>query len=320
MAKGLKFRPEGVIPATLLAFDEALAIDEATTRAHLRDVASVRGVSAIAVNGHASEVHACSFDEQRLLMRLAAEEIGGSLPIVCGVYADGSHEAARIAKMAESEGASALLVFPSHVWGMGGDEKPEMALAHFTEIAAATDLPLIAFVYPQSSGVMLRFDTLLRLFEAVPSIRAIKDWCNDPLLHARHIRTFQSLTRPVSVLTTHSSWLMASLAMGCNGLLSGAGSVVAGMQVAMFDALRADDLKAARAVNEAYQILAHALYEAPFTDMHNRMKECLVLLGKLDRAFVRPPLAKLRTAEITALEKALLAVGLLEGQRCQRPT
>lgn len=312
MTKGLEFRPEGVIPATLLAFDEAFQIDETATRRHLSDVAGVQGVSAIAVNGHASEVHACSFDEQRLLMRLAAEQIGGVLPIVCGVYADGSREAARIARMAESEGASALLVFPSHVWGMGGDEKPGMALAHFTEIASATDLPLIAFVYPQSSGVMLRYDTLLRLFEKVPSICAIKDWCNDPLLHARHIRTFQSLARPVSVLTTHSSWLMASLAMGCNGLLSGAGSVVAGMQVAMFDAIQANDLKAARAVNDAYQILADVFYEAPFTDMHNRMKECLVLLGKLDRAFVRPPLTKLRDADIAALAQALLAADLLD--------
>ena len=32
------------------------------------------------------------------------------MPLVCGVYADGSHEAARIARMAEQEGASALLV------------------------------------------------------------------------------------------------------------------------------------------------------------------------------------------------------------------
>ena len=34
--------PHGVIPAVLLPFDNDLAIDEASFRKHLRDVASVR--------------------------------------------------------------------------------------------------------------------------------------------------------------------------------------------------------------------------------------------------------------------------------------
>ncbi len=41
--------------------------------------------------------------------------------------------------------------------------------------------------------------------------------------------------------------------------------------------------------------------------MHNRMKECLVLLGRLERAVVRPPLVKLSEAEIARLREALAA-------------
>ena len=88
------------------------------------------------------------------------------------------------------------------------------------------------------------FDTLLGLFDAVPTIRALKDWSNDAMPHERHIRTFQNLPRPVNVLTTHSAWLMASLTMGANGLLSGAGSVIADLQVALFRAVKSGDLKA----------------------------------------------------------------------------
>ena len=40
------------------------------------------------------------------------DEIGDRLPIVNGIWADGSLEAARIARMAAEGGASALLVFP----------------------------------------------------------------------------------------------------------------------------------------------------------------------------------------------------------------
>ena len=48
----------------------------------------------------------------------------------------------------------------------------------------------------------------------------------------------------------------------------------------------------------------------PFLDMHNRMKECLVLLGRLERAIVRPPLMKLGEAEIAGLRAALNEAGI----------
>ena len=153
-----------------MAFHDDFAIDETATRAHLRDVAAVRGLSAITVNGHASEVHACTFDEQQRALAFSLDEIGDLLPLVCGVYADGSHEAARIARMAAGEGAAALLVFPPQSMAMGGRLRPEMARAHFSMIAEATDLPLIVFQYPAQTGLGYPFETLLALFAAVPSI------------------------------------------------------------------------------------------------------------------------------------------------------
>lgn len=44
--------------------------------------------------------------------------------------------------------------------------------------------------------------------------------------------------------------------------------------------------------------------------MHNRMKEALVLLGRMERAVVRPPLMKLSEAEIDRLRLAIAAAGL----------
>ena len=122
--------------------------------------------------------------------------------MVAGVYADGSLAAAEIARMAARAGAAALLVFPPNSMSMGGQLRPEMALAHVERIAAAADLPLILFQYSLASGLGYPLETLLRLVDAVPSIRAIKDWCDDGMLHERHIRTLQGLPRPVNVLTT----------------------------------------------------------------------------------------------------------------------
>lgn len=306
MGKPRPFTAEGVIPATLLAFYDDLTINEPASRKHLRDCASVDGVSAITVNGHASEVHACTFAEQERILDISLEEVGDKLPLVCGVFADGSQEAARIARMAQQRGASALLVFPSQCFGMGAQLRPEMPITHFKRIADASDLPLICFQYPLST-YGYAFDTLISMFEQVPSICAIKDWTAEPPLHERHIRTFQNLPRPVNVLTTQSSWLMASLTMGAKGVLSGAGSVVADLQVALFRAVKQGDLFAAQRINDRLYPLQQAFYAPPFVDMHNRMKEALVLLGRLDRAFVRPPLVKISDAEIERLRKALAA-------------
>ena len=308
------FTPEGVIPATLLVLNSDLSINEKATRKHTADCALVPGVNAVTVNGHASEVHACTFEEQERILVTSMEEVGDKVPVINGVYADGSIEAARIAAMAESNGASALLVFPPNSMSMGGQLRPEMAIAHYQRIADATDLPLICFNYPMATGLGYPFDTLLQLFDKVPTIRAIKDWSNDAMLHEKHIRTFQNLPRPINVLTTHSAWLMASLSMGANGLLSGAGSVIVDLQVSLFRAIKAQDLKTAQAINDRIYPLAQAFYAPPFLDMHNRMKEALVLLGRIDESHVRPPLMKLPQAEIDRLAQALKDAGITREQ------
>ena len=305
-----KIQLEGVIPATLIAFDEDFQIDEKASREHIRECALTPRISAVTVNGHSSEIHACSFDEQKKILNFSLDEIGDIVPVINGVYADGSIEAAKIAKMSDTNGASALLCFPPQSMSMGGHLRPEMAVEHFSRIADATDLPLICFNYPSSGNLSYPFETLLELFEKVPTIKAIKDWSNEPMLHEKHIKSFQNLPNPVNVLTTHSSWLMSSLVMGAKGLLSGAGSVIASLQVDLFFSIKNKDLETAQKINEKIYPLVQAFYAPPFLDMHNRMKETLVLLGIMDKAVVRPPLMKLSEKEINSLRQAISLSGL----------
>src|SRR6516162_7210146 len=289
--------PHGVIPAVLLPFNEDLSIDERSFRSHLRQVAATEGLSAITVNAHSTEVASCSLEEQRRVLDVAQDEIGDRLPLVNGVWADGSLEAARIARMASEQGASALLVFPPAPFTLG--QTAAMAIAHFKRIAEASDLPIIVFQYPLATGQGYVRDTLLRLCEDVPTIRAIKDWAGNVPQHEMHIRMLQSLPRPVNVLTTHSAWLFSSLVLGCNGLLSGSGSVIADLQARLFEAVQKNDLAEAKRLNDRIYPTARVFYADPWADMHNRMKEALVLLGRLPRAVVRPPLVKLTRARST---------------------
>ena len=307
--------PFGVIPACILPFHDDLSLDLKSFARHLQDTAAVKGLSAITINAHSTEVASCTLDEQARVMAAAAEAVGDKLPLVHGVYAEGSLEAARIAKQATAGGAAALLVFPPGPFTMS--HNPEMVVTHFKRIADASDLPIIAFQYPLAGGQGYPRETLARLLDEVASVRAIKDWCNNVPQHERHIVELQGRSRPVNVLSTHSAWLFSSLVLGCNGLLSGSGSVIADLQSELFAAVQGNDLARAKAVNARIRPLAQAFYCEPFVDMHNRMKEALVLLGRIPRAVVRPPLVKIGTAEIERIRSALVEARLLPGAKAK---
>jgi 4-hydroxy-tetrahydrodipicolinate synthase len=306
MPRHREYIPHGVIPAALLPFNEDFSIDEASYRSHLRDLAAVEGVTAVTINAHASEVASCSFDEQRRVLEISQDAVGAKVPLIHGIYADGSLEAARIARMATDGGASALLVFPSAIYSFG--QRPEMALEHFKRVADASNLPLIIFQYPPAGGQGYPLSTLLRIIEEVPTVRAIKDWSGSPQLHERQVRALQSRQPVVNILTTHSAWLLSSLVLGCNGLLSGSGSVIPDLQAQLFRAK-------ARQVSDRIWPMVEVFYTEPWVDMHNRMKEALVLLGRLPRAVVRPPLVKLPQHEIERIRKGLVMAGLLDEGR-----
>src|SRR5262249_33202855 len=125
MSRHARYVPPGVIPAVLLPFNDDLSIDERSFRAHLRDVAATKGISAITINAHSTEVASLSFEEQRRVLAVAQDEIGERLPLVNGVWADGSIEAVRVPRMAAGGGASALLIFPPRPLTPG--QSPQMA-------------------------------------------------------------------------------------------------------------------------------------------------------------------------------------------------
>jgi 4-hydroxy-tetrahydrodipicolinate synthase len=291
-----------------MPFDTDFEIDEKSYRRHLNDICGVSGVAGIAINGHAAEVHTLTLDEQYRAIAVTLEELEKyGVPTIVGIYTNSSLEAGRMAARAEAEGAQGLLVFPPDFMSLGGHLRPEMAIEHLKHITGASKLPIILFQYPLISNLSYPLQTLIELCVRFPSIRAIKDQIGDGNQHERQIRELKALDRPVRTLTTHSAWLLGSLALGCDGLLSGAGSVIPDLQVALFHAVKAGDLNKAQSINDKIYPMVRAFYDTPVLDMHNRMKETLVILGRFERAVVRPPLMKLTDSEIEKI-RGLLAL------------
>jgi 4-hydroxy-tetrahydrodipicolinate synthase len=306
------YLPRGVIPANLLPMHEDLSIDEPSYRRHLQDLADVRGVTAITVNAHASEVASLTPEEQRRAVAIALDQVGGRLPIIAGVYADGTLQAASLARQWATEGASGLLVFPPAPFLAGVQHRPEMVIAHFAGIADAVDISLIAFQYPLRSNLGYTTECLVQLAERVPGVAAIKDWSQDIVVVERNLRALHGLGRPFSVLTTYSQALLPALVLGSDGILSGHGSIIAPLHVALWDAVQAGDLGEAQAVAERLFVLSEVFYADPFLDMHNRMKAALAMLGRIPAAYVRPPLLAIGDEEKERIRVALERAGLLE--------
>jgi len=310
MREPLKF--SGTMPANILPFTADLAIDEPAYRAHLRWLADTRGVTGIVANGHASEVSSLTREERKHSLAIALDEIAGACPVIAGVYSDGTAEAVELARDAGRAGAAGVLVFPPTLFMWGAQVKPDMVVRHFSEIAAGADLPIIVFEYPPASGIGYAPETLARLCE-IPQVAGVKDWSNEIVAFERNLRAVRGSGRPVAMLSAFTMSLMASFLLGADGAISGMGSVTADLQAELFEACAKGDLDGARRLNDRLDPLVRVFYAPPFVDMHNRMKEALVLLGRIPAAHVRPPLTPVSAGEREGIRRGLGAAGLLTG-------
>jgi 4-hydroxy-tetrahydrodipicolinate synthase len=301
----------GVMPANVLPFTPDYAIDEPSYRRHLQWLADVPGVTGIVVNGHAAEVSSLQRDERRRTLAMALDTVGGQLPLITGIYTDNTLEAVDLAREAQAEGAAGLLVFPPTLFMWGAQLRPEMPYRHFAMIADAVDLPLVVFQYPPASGIGYKPETLIELTE-IPTVAAVKEWSNDIVAFERNLRAIRSTGRPVAVLSSFTMSLMSSFILGADGAISGMGSVAVDLQAELFAHVQRGDLEAARQVNDRLEPLVRVFYAPPFVDMHNRMKEALALLGRIDRAVVRPPLQPIGDAERQRIAAALRQAHLHE--------
>lgn len=304
-----RLRLRGAIPANVLTFRPDYSIDEIGYRRHIDWLASCQGVGGITCNGHAAEVSALSRDERRRIVALTAETVNGRMPVISGVYAENFVQAIEYGRDAMAEGAAALLVFPLNAVLFGG--RPEMTREHFARLADAVDLPMIAFVYPAWTRMQLSPGMLFQLCEEIPGVVAVKEWSLDIGVYEQNLRAIRSLGRPVSMLTSFSTNLLPSLALGADGILSGHGSVIADLHAQLLGLVQHREVQRAGELYDRIQKLTAVIYREPFVDMYTRMKEQLEMLGRLETTVSRPPMLPLQDSERQQLRAALIDAGLL---------
>jgi len=306
-----KWDYKGILPAMQVPFRPDFSIDELELRRYTGWLAGIKGITGLVTNGHTGEVFALSARERAEVTRIVADEAKGRVPVVSGICVEGIGEACEHALMAKEAGASGLLVMPPHQWLRFG-MRPEHVLEHFTEIGKSSGLDLVVHIYPSWTRAAYSSELLAELAR-LPWVKAFKIGTRDMNKYAVDIRYIREAAPEKAVITCHDEYLLATMVQGVDGALVGFASFIPQKIVALYEAVKAGDLKRAMQLQFEINPLKDVVYGSgePTGDAHARMKYAMFLAGFLKSPLVRRPTRVPGGAAAKAIEEAVRKAGML---------
>ena len=187
------------------------------------------GVHGLVPCGSTGEFTTLSVEERRRVTEVVCSQADGRVPVVPQTGALSTKEAVELTRHAAKCGAAAALVLPPFYL----PAPDEGYLAYYAAVADATDLPLVAYNIPFATGKDFDPATLGALTREVPSVQYVKESSGD-------LTRIQVLSRElgdhIKVLNGFDNLTLPALGAGAVGSIVGSGNVVAGRQVAIYDA------------------------------------------------------------------------------------
>ena len=160
----------GIIPAITTPFGPTGAIDTGALERNLAALLDA-GVHGLVATGTMGEAGSLTRDERAAVVASVVDAAAGRAPVVAGVSAGTPGDAAAFARDAAAAGATALMLLPP--LGYRGDARE--VIAHYAAVAAATDLPLMAYNNPEASGTDMPASLVARLAAEVDAVVAVKE-------------------------------------------------------------------------------------------------------------------------------------------------
>jgi 4-hydroxy-tetrahydrodipicolinate synthase len=159
-----------LITAMVTPFNKDGAIDwdgVAKLAQHLVDT----GHDGIAVNGTTGEAPTTKSSEKLEIIKVVKSVVGNKIVVLSGAGDNETSYTVEQAKRSQDAGADGLLVVTPYY-----NKPPQAGIeAHFRAVAAATDLPIMMYDIPGRTGVEIESDTIVKLFDTVENIVALKD-------------------------------------------------------------------------------------------------------------------------------------------------
>lgn len=243
-----------IITAMVTPFNKEGAIDFQRLPqlvAHLLD----NHTEGIILAGTTGESPTLTHDEEITLFEEVIRLVDGRVPIICGVGTNDTRDSvAFVQEIAQMKGIDAgLAVVPYY-------NKPnqEGLYQHFKAIAEASDLPIILYNVPGRTVASLSVETTLRLAE-IENIIAVKECTGIDTL----TELIEKAPADFLVYTGEDSLAFANKALGGQGVISVASHIFGTDIYNMFQALTANDLPKAAAIQRQYLPKANALFSVP---------------------------------------------------------
>lgn len=162
----------GSIPAMVTPFRDGRLDEGALSRLVEWQIAS--GSSALVPCGTTGESATLSFDEHYRVFDIVIEAAAGRVPVIAGCGSNDTATAIRHMQRARAAGADAALVVAPYYNRPGQDG----LVAHFEAVAAAAELPIVAYNVPGRTVTDILPETLARI-AAIPGVVAVKDASGD---------------------------------------------------------------------------------------------------------------------------------------------
>jgi 4-hydroxy-tetrahydrodipicolinate synthase len=230
----------GIIPAVTTPFHATGEIDFAGLERNLAALLEA-GVHGIVATGTMGEAGSLSAAERREVLDTAVRAADGRVPVIAGVSAGTPGAAITFAVDAAEAGVDALMLLPP--LGYRGDARE--IETHYRAVAeAAGGLPMMAYNNPEASGTDLEPEQIVRLYEEIDAVVAIKECSGD----ARRIPALLNAAPDLEVLVGGDDWALEGFCAGATGWVSGVADVAPRECVELWELCRAAELEAAREV------------------------------------------------------------------------
>lgn len=251
------------------------------------------GIQAVVICGTTGESPTLSDGEKIEMFRRAKRYVEDECIIIAGTGSNSTEHALALSQAAESVGVDALLVV-SPYYNKASDEG---LVAHYSAIAGAVHIPVIAYNVPSRTGVDIPVDVYACLSN-IPNMAGVKEAATD-IRKISKIRA--ACPKDFYIWSGNDDQVAVAMALGAQGVISVLSNVLPHETQAMAKAALDGDFDTAADL----QIRLLPLIDALFSEVNPiPVKAAMKLIG-YDCGECRLPLTSLSPEKLEILRKAL---------------
>ncbi len=255
-----------------------------------------QGIDVVVPVGTTGESATLSHDEHKQCIEVAVSTCKGTnAKVIAGAGSNATHEACDIAKHAQDVGADGILSVTPYY------NKPtqEGLYQHYKAIANSVDIPFMLYNVPGRTGVELETDTIVRLYDDVSNIYAIKEASGS----ISKIIELQSLRNDLVIVSGEDAIDYPILTCGGKGIISVTANILPNMKSKLVEESLNGNYANAKAINEELYELNNVLFceSNPIP-----IKAAMYIAGLLDTLEFRLPLTAPSAETMKKLEETLL--------------